>query len=156
RGLLPARLPRSGTRRRPERGRRAGLRPRQSLRGPRRRRAGSRGDRRRPGRAEPLVFLNILVAVNGTPSSKRALEHAVDLARALNSMLTLVVVAPHAAQSAAVAGVSNERMTKELDDWAKRVLAEAASAVPEDVIAHTVQRVGDAGPEIVTELDRGG
>ena len=102
------------------------------------------------------MFLNILVAVNGTPSSKRALEHAVDLARAMNSMLTLVVVAPHAAQSAAVAGVSNERMTKELDDWAKRVLAEAASAVPEDVIAHTVQRVGDAGPEIVTELDRGG
>lgn len=101
------------------------------------------------------MFLNILVAVDGSPPARRALEHAVDLARAMNSMLTLVLVAPHPAQSAAIAGVSNEQMHKELDDWARRVLGEATATVPEDVIAHTVQRTGDAGPEIVKELERG-
>jgi nucleotide-binding universal stress UspA family protein len=101
------------------------------------------------------VFLNILAAVNGTPSSKRALEHAVDLARSMNSMLTLIVVAPPPAQSAAVAGVSSDQMRKELDDWARGVLRDATAAVPEGVIAHTVQSVGDAGPEIVKELERG-
>jgi nucleotide-binding universal stress UspA family protein len=101
------------------------------------------------------VFLNILVAFDGTPPAKRALEHAVDLARAMNSMLTLILVAPQPAQSAAVAGISSERMRKELDDWARRLLGEATAELPDDVIAHTVQRTGDAGPEIVKELERG-
>jgi nucleotide-binding universal stress UspA family protein len=101
------------------------------------------------------VFLNILVACDDKPPAQRALEHAIDLARAMNSMLTVIVVAPRPAQSAAVAGVSSEQMHKELDDWARRVLREATAMLPEGVIAHTVQRTGDAGPEIVNELRRG-
>jgi nucleotide-binding universal stress UspA family protein len=33
---------------------------------------------------------------------------------------------------------------------------EAAARVPDDVIAHRVQRTGHAGPEILSEIKRGG
>ena len=101
------------------------------------------------------MFLNILVAVDGSSSSRRALEQAIDIARAMNSMLTLVTVAPPPSPYVARAGVSGETMRNELDKWAERILAEAAAAVPDDLIAHTVRRSGHAGPEIERELERG-
>jgi nucleotide-binding universal stress UspA family protein len=72
----------------------------------------------------------------------------------MNSLVTLIAVAPPVAQYAALAA-STETLRKELDDWAEGVLAEATAAVPQDVIAHTVQRQGDPGPQIVEELRRG-
>jgi nucleotide-binding universal stress UspA family protein len=102
------------------------------------------------------VFLNILAAIDGSPSSHRALEHAVALARAMRSKLTLVTVAPPLSHYVSLAGVSAETMQKELDGWAGRMLDEATALVPDDVISHRVQRNGHAGPEIVEELRRGG
>jgi nucleotide-binding universal stress UspA family protein len=101
------------------------------------------------------MFLNILVAVDGSASSRRALEQAVDLARAMNSKLTLIAVAPSTSHYVPLAGVSGETMRKELDRWAKDVLDEAAAAVPDDVIAHRVQPTGPAGPKILEEIERG-
>ena len=101
------------------------------------------------------MFLNILAAVDGSPASRRALEHAIDLARAMNSKLTLITVAPPPSHYAATAGVSSETIREELDTWASRILGEAAADVPDDVIAHKVQRNGHPGPEIVAELERG-
>ena len=101
------------------------------------------------------MFLNILVAVDGSPSSRRALEHAIDIARAMNAVLTLVTVAPPLATYVTLAGVSPETMLAELGRWAGRVLDGAAAAVPADVLAHTVQRSGNPGPEIAAELERG-
>jgi nucleotide-binding universal stress UspA family protein len=101
------------------------------------------------------VFLNILAAVDGSPSSSRALEHAIDIARAMNSMLTVITVAPSSSRYIAVSGVSNDAMREELDEWARGVLADAVDAVPDDVIAHTIQRSGRAGQEIAAELERG-
>jgi nucleotide-binding universal stress UspA family protein len=101
------------------------------------------------------MFLNILAAVDGSSSSRRALEQAIDLARALNSNLTLITVAPPLSHYVTLAGVSSETMRDELDKWAGRTLTEAAAAVPDDVTAHTVQRNGHPGPEIATELERG-
>ena len=102
------------------------------------------------------MFLNVLVAVDGSPSSRRALEHAVDLARAMNSKLTLITVAPPTSHYVPLAGVNSERMRAELDRWAQNVLDEAVAAVPDDVIAHKVQRTGHPGPEILEEIERGG
>jgi nucleotide-binding universal stress UspA family protein len=102
------------------------------------------------------MFLNILVAVDRSPSSRRALEQAVDLARAMNSRLTLITVAPLVSRYVTLAGTSNERMQEELDRWASEILNEATAAVPDGVIAHTVQRRGGAGPEILHEIERGG
>ncbi len=101
------------------------------------------------------MFLNILAAIDGSPSARRALEQAIDLARAMNSALTLITVAPPVSSYVTLAGVSSDTMQEELDKWAAHVLSDAAAAVPDDVIAHRVQRSGHPGPEILEELERG-
>lgn len=100
------------------------------------------------------MFLNILVAVDGSEPSQLALARAIELARAGNAKLTLIAVAPPAAAYVALAGLSAEQLNDELERWAKRVLDEARATVPEDVIAHTVQRSGHPGPEICKEIER--
>ena len=102
-----------------------------------------------------MVFLNILVAVDGSPSSDRAVEQAVDLARAQNSKLTLIAVAPPVSAYVALARMSPDVLAQELEDWADEVLVAAAAAVPDDVIAHTVRQKGHVGEQIVKELERG-
>ena len=102
------------------------------------------------------MFLNILVGLDGSATSRRALEHAIALARAGNAKLTLVTVAPPVASYVTLAGLSTATMHAELDRWAAGVLARAVDVVPADVLAHTLQLSGDAGPEIVKELQRGG
>lgn len=101
------------------------------------------------------MFLNILVAVDGSDSSHRAVEHAGDLARALNSKLTLITVAPPLSAYVTLAGVNSETMLGELDRWAAERLSEAAAAVPDDVIVHTIQRRGHAGQEIIKAIEQG-
>jgi nucleotide-binding universal stress UspA family protein len=101
------------------------------------------------------LFLNILVASDGSPSAQRALEYAVELARVGNAKLTVTTVAPHASFYVALAGISGETMQAELDGWAAKTLDQAVRSVPDDVIAHTVQGSGNPGPEIVRELERG-
>ena len=102
------------------------------------------------------MFLNILVGIDGSSSSLRALGHAVDLARAGNARLTLMTVAPSPSSYVTLAGLSSKTMGAELDKWAEDVLDEAARLVPDDVIAHTVQGRGAAGPAILKELRRSG
>jgi nucleotide-binding universal stress UspA family protein len=102
------------------------------------------------------VFLNILVGIDGSPSSQRALEQAIDLARSGNAKLTLMTVAPPVSSYVTLARVSPEAMAAELDKWATEVLNEAAQSVPENVLAHTVQASGQAGPELLKEAKRGG
>jgi len=101
------------------------------------------------------MFLNILVAMDGSASSRRALEQAVDIARAMNSKLTLLTVAPPVSQFLTLAGMTEETMGKELARWAENILREAAAAVPEDVIAHRLQRAGHVGQQILEELEHG-
>ena len=101
------------------------------------------------------MFLNILVGIDGSPSARRALEHAVDLARAGNSKLTLIAVAPPVSSYVTLGGVGVDTMAAELDKWAESALAEAQQKVPDDVSAHTVQGRGHPGPEIIKELERG-
>jgi nucleotide-binding universal stress UspA family protein len=101
------------------------------------------------------MFLNILVAIDGSDSSRRALDQAVDVARAMNSDVTLITVAPAPSQFLTLAGVTEERMREELDKWADEVLREAAAVLPDDVNAHRIQRSGHAGPQILEELERG-
>jgi nucleotide-binding universal stress UspA family protein len=101
------------------------------------------------------VFLNILVGLDGSPSSLRALERAAELAQAGNANLTLMTVAPPPSSYVTLAGVGPEAMQAELDRWAAQVLDEAAAALPDDVIAHRIQARGHAGHEIMKELKHG-
>lgn len=102
------------------------------------------------------MFLNILVAIDGSSSSQLALAHAVDVARAHNARLTLITVAPPLSSYTARAGVSGETMRAELDTWAEDILKAAVEALPDDIIAHRLRPTGHAGREIVNELERGG
>ena len=102
------------------------------------------------------MFLNILVGLDASASAKRALGHAVELARAGNAKLTLITVAPPVSSYVTLAGVGVDTMTDELDKWAREVLEDGLRSIPEDVVAHTVQRSGHAGPAIIGELRRGG
>ena len=101
------------------------------------------------------MFLNILVGLDASASAKRALGHAVELARAGNAKLTLITVAPPVSSYVTLAGVGVDTMADELDKWAKDVLDDALREVLDDLGAHTVQRRGHAGPEIIKELRRG-
>lgn len=74
------------------------------------------------------MFLNILVAIDGSPSARRAVEQAADLARAQNSTLTLMSVAPPVSTYVTLGGVSSEAMAAELEKWADRTVAEAPPA----------------------------
>jgi nucleotide-binding universal stress UspA family protein len=101
------------------------------------------------------MFLNILVGIDGSASSSRALEHAAQLAHAGNAKLTLITVAPPVASYVTLAGVSSDRMKAELDKWATDLLECATESLPDGVSAHTIQRRGNAGHEIVKELQQG-
>src|SRR5919204_1210503 len=101
------------------------------------------------------MFLNILVAYDGSPSARSALEHAFDLARAQNAKLTVLTVKPSVTSWIALSGASSDRMRSELESWAEQRTREARAAAPDDVIVHTLVREGQPGPEIVKELDGG-
>jgi nucleotide-binding universal stress UspA family protein len=104
-------------------------------------------------RKEAVVFRRILVAYDGSPASKAAFEQAVDIARAHNSTLTVITVAPRVSCFVCFAGASSERMSEELAEWASRLTREAAESAPDDVILHTVERSGRVGEQIVEELN---
>jgi nucleotide-binding universal stress UspA family protein len=101
------------------------------------------------------MFLNILVAYDGSPTARAALEHAFDLARAQNSKLTVLTVQPPVTPWIALSGASSDRMRAELETWAERRAAEARAAAPDEVIVHTLVRQGHPGAEIVKELESG-
>jgi nucleotide-binding universal stress UspA family protein len=102
------------------------------------------------------VFLNVLVALDGSPSSRKALDEAVDLVRRSNAKLTVITVKPSTAATVPFAGITPEKMSDELTTWADGIQRDAIASLPDDVIAHRVQRRGHAGPEIVKEIERGG
>jgi nucleotide-binding universal stress UspA family protein len=98
---------------------------------------------------------NILVCVDGSASSHRALEHGVELARVGHATLTLIAVAPPVSSYVTLAGVSTGDMQTELDAWAAGLLQKARALVPEGVSVRELARDGEAGPEIVKELEDG-
>jgi nucleotide-binding universal stress UspA family protein len=101
------------------------------------------------------VFLNILVGVDDSESSQRALSYAVRLAESANAKLTLVTVAPPVSNLITLTGISSELLSEQVDRWAARILKAARESLPPDVIAHTIAGYGHPGEELVRELRRG-
>jgi nucleotide-binding universal stress UspA family protein len=101
------------------------------------------------------MFRKILVAYDGSPTSRTALTQAYELAQAETAEITVVTVAPTVAPLAALAPVSLEGLRAELDEWAKAKLDEAKAAAPADLTVRTVQRQGHVGDEIVVEIESG-
>jgi nucleotide-binding universal stress UspA family protein len=101
------------------------------------------------------VFRNILVAIDGSPTARRALEEAADLAEALNSRLTLIAVAPEVPSSAYRAGVDVKGLEREVEADVDKLLRESVAALPEDLPVTTVLQHGHAGERIVEQIHSG-
>jgi nucleotide-binding universal stress UspA family protein len=101
------------------------------------------------------MFSKILVAYDGSPTSRSALKQAYELAEAEDADVTIVTVAPTVAPLAALAPVSVDGLRDELDQWARAKLAEAKEAAPADLTVRTVERTGHVGDEIVAEIESG-
>jgi nucleotide-binding universal stress UspA family protein len=102
------------------------------------------------------MFHNVLVAIDRSPAAERALEEARDLAQALNSRLTIISVAAEVPGLAYRAGVNVAAMEEEAEAEADRLLRKAVSSLPEDLPVTTVLEHGNAGEEIVKQVQRGG
>jgi len=93
------------------------------------------------------MFRSILVAVDGSKHSARAVEEAVDLARSVDGRLTLISVGtrPVPWPSAYQTTVPDAELVKA----AQALVDEAAAEVPDDVSVATVVRVGRPSDEIL-------
>jgi nucleotide-binding universal stress UspA family protein len=75
------------------------------------------------------LYRTILVAVDGSPDARAALEHAVGLAHDQNARLTLLSVVPPVPSSALLSGAAPQTLQACFADC----LAELRDSVPDDV-----------------------
>ena len=101
------------------------------------------------------MFRNILVALDRSPTARRALEEAADLAVALNARLTIIAVAPDTPGGAPMAGVDPVAMTHELETETQKLLREAVESLPNELPVTTVLKHGKPGERIVEQLKAG-
>jgi nucleotide-binding universal stress UspA family protein len=102
------------------------------------------------------MFRDILVAIDGSPTSRRALEEAARLAEALNARLTLIAVSPEVPGYAYRSGVDVGALEREAGTETERILREAVDSLPEGLPVTTVLKHGNPGERIVEQIEAGG
>jgi nucleotide-binding universal stress UspA family protein len=102
------------------------------------------------------MFTNILVAYDGSDSSRAAVRQAFELAESNDGHVTVLTVAPSVAPLVALGGVSVDQLRDDLEHWSHRTAAEAVAAAPEGLAVRAVERSGHIGEEIVAEIEAGG
>jgi nucleotide-binding universal stress UspA family protein len=104
------------------------------------------------------VYRSVLVAVDGSEHSERALRDAADLARAEGATLTLVtvVVPPPRPVLAGPYAVPVTTDLGELEREGAQIVERAAATVPEGVRVETVVRKGAPGPAVLEQVTEGG
>lgn len=95
------------------------------------------------------MFRNILVAIDGTATAQRALQHAIDLADSLHARLTVVTVAPEVPTFAGAAGVDMGALEKAAEQEAVRRVRAAVDSVPDSVSVTSIVRHGSPAKEIL-------
>ena len=93
------------------------------------------------------MFKSILVAWDGSDHARRALEHAVDLARAQDARLTLLTVA--ARRSAWAGPYAVPVSDADLARSAEELAAEGEALVPDDVRVSARTACGHVGSELL-------
>jgi nucleotide-binding universal stress UspA family protein len=102
------------------------------------------------------VFLNILVAIDDSAHAARALEEALDLARAHRSRLTLISVASRGAwRYLAGPYVGMMPTQEETDAAAERTIAAARERVDGDIPVTSVVGRGSPADAILTRAETG-
>jgi nucleotide-binding universal stress UspA family protein len=102
------------------------------------------------------VFRDILVAIDGSATSARALEEAAQMAEALNARLTLIAVSPEVPGYAYRSGVDVAALEHEAETETERILHEAVDSLPEGLPVTTVLKHGNPGERIVEQIKAGG
>ncbi len=102
------------------------------------------------------MYRNILVAVDGSPTAARALQHAGQLAQALDARLTVMSVVPSVPGYAYAAGVDVAALEREAERQVDKGLQSALASLPGDIAVTSFLRHGDAEHEIVNALEEGG
>ena len=100
---------------------------------------------------------NVLVAVDGSENSERALNFALDFAKKYNAGLTIVNVSESSA-AAAYAGDGMASVARDLRRFHEGILEKAvayAKSGQPDVVVSTVLREGDPATEIVSVATEG-
>ena len=101
------------------------------------------------------MFHNVLVAIDDSATAWKALEEAGALADALNARLTIIAVAPEVPPFAYRAPIDVEVLEHEVVSETEKLLRKAVEALPEQLPVTTVQKHGNAGDEIVKQIEGG-
>ncbi len=101
------------------------------------------------------MYRNILVAIDGTATSRCGLDEAIELAEAVNARLTIISVVPPMPGFAYRAGVDLEALKAEAEAETEKQLRESVALVPDDFPVTTVLKHGHAGEEIVKQIEAG-
>ena len=101
------------------------------------------------------MYRNILVATDGSASARRALDHAIGLASALNAQLTILGVVAPIPTTAYASGMSLTTMQSDAIADTEGTLRDAVDHLDGDIPAHTRLRQGHPAHEIVAQAHDG-
>ncbi len=105
------------------------------------------------------MFHNILVAVDGSAHADRALEEAIDLARADNAKLTVMACVPDPSAwvvtGAYAGGVNFDELTEDAEREYGGMLEDAITAIPDDLPVTKLLVHGRAANRILEQVHEG-
>jgi nucleotide-binding universal stress UspA family protein len=106
------------------------------------------------------MFRNILVAIDGSPHARRALEEAVDLAEAARARLTVITCVPDPAAwliggSPYSGGIDFAALSREAEQEAQTVLDQAVETIPDDVPVTKILAHGRPAERILEQAEKG-
>lgn len=108
----------------------------------------------------PVMFHNVLVAVDGSEHAARALEQAVDLAQSDNAKLTVMASVPDPSSWVVTGpyagGVDFDRLRQEAEQEYGTMLENAVATIPDDVSVTKLLVHGRAADQIVQQVRSGG
>jgi nucleotide-binding universal stress UspA family protein len=101
----------------------------------------------------------ILVGVDDSLASRRALERAIRIAEEGNGRIGLLTSAPHPplviATTPVVPPASRSQLSEEMVDWARTCVEEATALVPEDIPVMKLVAHGEPAAALREEAERG-
>jgi nucleotide-binding universal stress UspA family protein len=104
------------------------------------------------------MFRRLLVAFDGSPHARRALNEAIELAETNHGTLAVITVAPEPgvwAFSGYGAPVSVDQLAEEAERSCQAMLDDAVRAVPANVPVTKILKRGHAGQQIIDEARAG-
>ncbi len=101
------------------------------------------------------MFRNILVALDQSQTSQRAMAEATELAQILNARLTVISVVPPMPGYAYRAGIDLGALKREAEAETEKLLRDSVAGLPDDLPVTTVLKHGHPGEEIVKQIEAG-